>query len=339
MSLRKDQYDSIMLEYSKTRDRNRHLLEARRDEVYHKIPSYRALDEETPGLGMRMLEEALKDAPEASPDSSAAVSPVPAASRSGLRQTLLGLSARKKQLLLDAGYPENYLDPVYDCPDCRDTGYIGFEKCHCLRQKEIEILYDQSHIREQVKNNNFGTLSHSYYQGEDLARFVKAEEASRSFASGFGTSFRNLYLYGTVGTGKSFLSHCIAAELLKQGREVIYFSASGLFDKIAKLSFDYRTKEEFAEFTEDIYSADLLIIDDLGTEFNNSLVASALFTLINERILRRKPTVISTNLSMEELQNRYSDRVFSRIVSAYDIFHITGFDIRVQKKRRSGSLR
>ena len=118
------------------------------------------------------------------------------------------------------------------------------------------------------------------------------------------------------------MSGCIASELLQSGHSVIYFSASGLFDTLARYTFDARAKEALSGFYEDIYNCDLLIIDDLGTEMTNTFVASQLFSCLNER-----------HLSLEELRDRYSDRVFSRITSHYDLCKLTGPDIRMYKKR------
>lgn len=151
------------------------------------------------------------------------------------------------------------------------------------------------------------------------------------FVQNFKQDYHNLFFYGTVGTGKSFLSGCIASELLQTGHSVIYFSASGLFDTLARYAFDSRAKEALSGFYEDLYNCDLLIIDDLGTEMTNTFVASQLFSCLNERHLRKNATIISTNLSLEELRDRYSDRVFSRITSHYDLCKLTGPDIRMCK--------
>ncbi len=171
------------------------------------------------------------------------------------------LHRKRASLLLENGYPTDFLDPIYDCPDCQDTGYVNGQKCHCFRQAEI------------------------------------------------------------------------ALELLQTGHSVIYFSASGLFDTLARYAFDSRAKEALSGFYEDLYNCDLLIIDDLGTEMTNTFVASQLFSCLNERHLRKNATIISTNLSLEELRDRYSDRVFSRITSHYDLCKLTGPDIRMCKKR------
>ena len=136
-----------------------------------------------------------------------------------------------------------------------------------------------------------------------------------------------------MGTGKSFLSAYIAKSLIESGHSVIYFSAVSLTDMLSKYAFDYKSRSDFSDPCNDLYECDLLIIDDLGTEVTNTFVASQLFSCLNERHLRRKATIISTNLSLEELRDRYSDRVFSRITSNYTICKLTGPDIRMYKKR------
>ncbi len=261
---------------------------------------------------------------------------------SGLHQELAELARRRKCLLAEHGFPEDYLEPIYRCPDCQDTGYVTSDqglktKCHCFRQQEISLLYAQSHIQELIERENFSVLSYEYYQGEDLRRFEAAVGISRKFIREFGEVCRNLFFYGTVGTGKSFLSGCIARELLQRGCSVLYFSAAGLFDTLARYTFDGRLKDSLQDFCEDLYGCDLLIVDDLGTEITNSFVTSALFSCLNERHLRGRSTLISTNISLEELRDRYSDRIFSRISSGFTLCKLTGPDIRILKKRLSNA--
>lgn len=328
MPLSREQYDSIMLEYARKQDRRRHEIERRRAAVYSAIPGFRTMEERIPSLGLDSLKAVLGD----SADSASSGTAQTAVS---LREQLSAAADERKELLLAHGFTADYLDPPYECPDCRDTGYIGIDKCHCFRQQEISLLYHQSNIRALAETDNFSTLSDIWYTGEDLDRFHKAVQASRQFINEFDSVRRNLYFYGTVGTGKSFLSVCIAHDLIESGHSVIYFSASDLFDRISAYSFDYKAKEQLARLYEDLYGCDLLIIDDLGTEMTTAFVTSQLFACINERHLREKATVISTNLSLGELQGRYSDRVFSRVYSLYDIYRFTGMDIRIQKARRA----
>ena len=253
-----------------------------------------------------------------------------------VRPCILRLPAHRRKILLltENGFPPDYLEMTWDCPDCRDTGYIGREKCRCLRRRETAILYDQSHLEKLAEGAVFASLSEKYYTGEDLEHFRQARRTCERFVEEFDQVHRNLYLYGTVGTGKTMLSVCAARALIERGRSVLYFSAASLFDRLADCTFGSGSRDALREFTGDLYSCDLLIIDDLGTEFTNAFVASQLFSCISERELNRHSTIISTNLSLKEMQARYSDRVFSRITSTYEICKLTGKDIRLQQRRR-----
>lgn len=312
--------------YEEVRNHNRHLMSKRREEVYRRIPEYRELESSSGSLSIACVKKVLDGDEFALKE---------------LHASLEELGRQKKQLLVSAGFPENYLEPVYSCPDCKDTGYLnpgeasfgGLEKCHCFRQKEISLLYEQSNIQQMLDKENFSTLSFEYYEGEDRTRFQEAVRISLDFVQSFNQDYQNLFFYGTVGTGKSFLSGCIANELLKKGLSVIYFSSSGLFDTLARYSFDPKAKETLYNFYKDLYNCDLVIIDDLGTEVTNTFVTSQLFACLNERILRRKAIIISTNLSLGELRDRYSDRIFSRITSSFTICKLSGPDIRIYKKR------
>lgn len=326
MPLSNEQYESIIKSYERTRDRNRHLLDERRLQVYRRIPDYARLDASVGSICVEQGRQILEGGE---------------GILQKLHASLEDITRRKRLLLQEAGLPGDYLEPIYDCPDCRDTGYItsgaGREKCHCFRQQEISLLYEQSNIQKVLSQENFSTLSYDYYQGEDLEHFQRAVKICRDFVENFKQDYRNLFFYGTVGTGKSFLSGCIAEALLQKGVSVIYFSSSGLFDTLARYSFDARAKEALYGFCKDLYHCDLVIIDDLGTEITNAFVASQLFSCLNERHVAQKATIISTNLTLEELRDRYSDRVFSRITSYYELCKLTGPDIRMYKKRAANT--
>ena len=249
------------------------------------------------------------------------------------------LLAQKKALLEAAGYTLKDLEPRYACPQCRDTGYIGGVKCACMRARMIDILYDQSNIREILKKENFRTHTLRYYSpvpfsdgsGESpLSIAEKALKSAWDFVHHFSDSSDNLFITGGTGTGKTFLSNCIAAEILNAGYSVIYLSAVRLFDILADEAFG--RSDPRAKATEDLYSCDLLIIDDLGTEYTTAFIQSVFFDCINERLLRNRHTIISTNLSIEQISTNYSERVFSRIAEKYTYIELLGSDIRISKK-------
>lgn len=320
MPLTNPQYDRIFRQYEEKQRQNRLETERRRGYVYSHIPGYRELEDETASLSVGQGKKLLLG------DDTAL---------SRLRENLAALKEQKKQLLFDAGLPADYLEPLFSCPDCRDTGYIDREKCHCLRQAEISLLYEQSGIQDMLKRNNFSLLSYEYYAGEALALFRHAVETCHSFIKNFNSDYRNLFFYGTVGTGKSFLSGCVAKELMDQGYSVIYFGAAGLFDLLSSVSFNVKSRDERQNTYSDLYRCDLLIIDDLGTELTNQFTSSQLFSLLNERHLGKKSTLISTNFSLAELRDRYSDRIFSRITSNFEVCRLAGEDIRMYKMTRT----
>jgi DNA replication protein DnaC len=313
MALTNAQYDEIMHEYEERRSLHRQELEERIQIVYDSVPGYKELDDEiatvSADFGRRQILGEKLD-------------------KQVLRDQISEISRQKLILLTGSGYSSDYLDMGYTCQDCKDTGYIGNEKCHCFKQKIIENLYDKSNLRMLTKSANFRKMSEKYYEGEDLERFRKARALAEDFINNFDTDYQNLFIYGTVGTGKSFLSVCIADELLKRGHSVIYFSSIGLFELISENTFDYKNKQNLRSIYEDLFECELLIIDDLGTEMTNAFVASELFSCLNEREGRKKSTIITTNFSLEQLQRTYSDRIFSRVTSNFKLIKLSGQDIR-----------
>ena len=317
MALTNAQFDAIMHEYEAKRSLHRQELEERVRYIYDNVPGYKELDEETASASVRFGKRLLAGE---------------RLDKSALKRELEELARQKLVLLTEAGFSDDYLEMGYSCPDCKDTGYIGNEKCHCFKQRIIEILYDKSNLKILTKSANFKLLTDKYYKGEDLKHFHGAVKACEDFINNFNSDYQNLFFYGTVGTGKSFLSSCIANELLKKGTSVIYFTSPGLFELLSEYSFDARFKQELRSVYDDLYNCELLIIDDLGAERTNSFVVSELFACLNERDLRKKSTIITTNLSLENLQAIYSDRIFSRVTSNFRLLKLTGQDIRKLKK-------
>jgi DNA replication protein DnaC len=320
LSLNNTQYDEIMHDYENRRTFHRDELNMKMKEIEDHVPGYLVLSQSTGSIsadfGRRLLRgEKLK--------------------RGKLHEMLSEVAQKKKKLLTEAGYPSDYLEMKYDCPICKDTGYVGNEKCSCFKQRIIERMYAQSNIRKLTEAANFSLLSEEYYQGEDLDRFKGAVRTSKDFIKNFETSYPNLFFYGTVGTGKSFLSVCVAKEILDKGHSVLYFSAVSLFSLLQANTFDFKKSDELSALYDDLYNTDLLIIDDLGTEHITGTSISQLFSCINERLLRNRSTIITTNLSLDDMKEMYSERVSSRIASSYRLCKLTGKDIRILKKMQS----
>ncbi len=333
MALSNQQYRDIMREYDMIRMKNYRLATERIQMAEEKIPEIRKINEQMAALtGSHVRELLYLDQDE---DKEAL--------ENAHRQQIASLSAKKKSLLVEKGYPGDWLDPVYDCPDCRDTGYIGNTKCHCFLDKITSLLYGQSNMDSVLARENFHHFRTDYYpdqlEGESISPRDNIDEilqTSFDFIRAFGKGpvkdrtlkQNNLLIFGNTGVGKSFLSHCIADALLKQGHSVLYLSAHRLFEILADHTFG---RENSDSATKDlIFTCELLIIDDLGTEMNNAFVNSSLFTCLNERLQAGTSTIINTNLSLEQISHTYSERIFSRLLESYIPLHIIGEDIRLK---------
>jgi DNA replication protein DnaC len=326
--LRNSQYDAIMREYNRRQLYHKHIQDEHIAEAYDRIPRLAEIDQEIAALSLKKARILLGSLEGETFDLPAAIAE---------------LSDERKALLEVHGYPPDYLELHYDCPLCKDTGYIGSEKCMCFKKASVDLLYTQSNIKDILEVENFDHFSFDYYSDTlvNPATGLTALETARhavdkswDFIDHFHDSFGNLFLYGDTGVGKTYLSHCISKELIDRAYCVMYFSAFDLFDLFAKNTFSKNNDSE--EGNEYIFDCDLLIIDDLGTELTNSFVSSQLFLCINERLIRKKSTIISTNLSMENFLETYSERTFSRISSNYTMIKLIGKDIRIQKKLLGG---
>ena len=316
MSLTNAQYETIIREYEEKQTRNRHQLEMRLSEVRSAHPEYADLEDAVSSLSVSFTKRLIDGETDAKQE---------------LSDSLQELARKKEDFLLKTGYPAHYLTPVYDCPDCLDTGYIGQQKCHCFERRIIELLYRQSNLAGTLSQENFDTLSYEWFSGSALSDYHKAVDACKEFVSSFDRSRRNLLFMGTVGTGKTFLSNCIAKALIDTSHSVIYFRAAGLFDTFAGYVFG-KDRNALEQFCRDLYHCDLVIVDDLGTELESSFVTSYFFTFLNERQQLGKSTLITTNLDLKGLQQKYSDRICSRIIGNFDICLLHGPDIRIRKK-------
>ena len=325
MALSNTQYDKIMREYQKRQVHNGYLTKTRKEELYHKFPKLKNIQETIATTAIKATRQKLeKDI-------------------SGYElsmQTLTHLREEKSKFLAHIGLSEKYLEPIYTCADCKDTGYINGNRCHCFKQAIIDEIYAQSNIKEILSKENFDTFSFAYYSNElfhpitklsALEIAQKAVSDSQNFINDFDNKPKNICLYGTTGVGKTFLTNCIAKELLEKGYSVIYFTAFQLFDILSKGVFEKDADAIAAH--QNIFDCDLLIIDDLGTELTNSFTTSQLFLCVNERILRQKSTIISTNLDIKQIDQLYSQRTSSRIFSNYTIINLFGSDIRLKKRK------
>lgn len=326
MALSNAQYDEIMRGYQNRQLHNRHLTQKRLDSIYATLPQLKSINEQIASLSVEAARKKLEDN-------------IP--SYNLLKKEIEDLRKEKSLLLKNNGFDESIFEPVYTCKDCKDTGYINGNKCNCFKQEIINVVYSQSNIKNILSRENFNFFSYEYYSDEEinpttglssLETARRAVSECKHFIEDFDAKPKNLFLYGNTGVGKTFLSNCVAKELLEKGYSVIYFTAFQLFDILSKGVFE-RDADAIAAH-QNIFDCDLLIIDDLGTEFANSFTTSQLFLCVNERLLRQKSTIISTNLNLNQTIDMYSERTWSRISSNYTLIKLFGDDIRIQKKLR-----
>ena len=326
MALSNSQYDAIMREDGRQQIENHHKLEERRQEIYARLPVVRQLEAEIAERSVACAKKLLEG------DKSVL---------DRLKEDLKDLREQKALIIRAAGYPDDYLELHYRCPDCRDTGLIDGRKCHCFLQAQMKLLHAQSNLEDVLERENFKALSYEYYDDTEIlpqlgitnAAYMRRVVAGcREFVRDFDKKHDNLLFTGSTGVGKTFLTNCIARELMDDFHSVIYLTASDLFDVFSRNKFDYDNAEDMKDMYRFILDCDLLIIDDLGTELNNSFTSSQLFYCINERMNMSRSTIISTNLTLARLRDSYTDRVTSRIMSGYRIIPLYGGDIRLLKK-------
>ena len=331
MPLYTRQINAILRDYDITQLSNRHALDLRKQEVYLSVPRIAEIDDSIAANSVNWLISSFSGGTEPLESLTA--------SNSDLWQ-------QKQELLVQAGFPEDYLELKYDCPDCKDTGFIGSSKCHCFTRKVIQQLYADSNLKNTITEENFNTFDYSFYSDDPskgiggvspLENIRKAVDKATKFVDNFDSKSESLLLYGSTGVGKTFLCNCIAKALMDSYHTVVYQTEYEFFDTLEAHKFNSRDEEDFSdEKFACMEDCDLLIIDDLGAELKNSFIVSELFRILNERILRKKSTIISTNLQLSELKNEYDERIFSRIVDNYTLIRIFGEDIRFKKSISGG---
>lgn len=246
----------------------------------------------------------------------------------------INLDAQKKrrELLIANGFTEDWLDVRYTCPKCKDKGSVGGYACECYKLLLRSIEYEKLCSKLPVNKCRFDNFKLDYYpDGAGISprrRMESVLDYCKAYAEDFSLRSPSLLLYGKTGLGKTHLSLAIAGKAVEAGYGVIYMTAQNLFNRLEREKFGRGDGENTEQA---ILDCDLLIIDDLGSEFSTQLTVSTLYNIVNCRGLEEKPTIISTNLIPDELKNTYSDRIASRILSTYTILQFDGADIRQLK--------
>ena len=249
-----------------------------------------------------------------------------------LKQYNLGAQAMSRKILAEYGYPEDYLDMHYTCPKCCDRGYNGSKFCDCFKAICGKLAADELNKNSQLSLSSFDSFSLTYYSGENYSAMKKILEYTMQYASTITPDSKSILMFGQTGLGKTHLSLAIANKVLEKGYGVIYDSAINILRSIEKEHFSHDHSSEMIDLVMD---TDLLILDDLGTEYETPFYNATIYNIINTRLNRRKPSIISTNLDFSGISRRYDKRVMSRIISEYSCLEFKGEDVRFQKRKNT----
>jgi len=309
------------------RRHNEDTQSARQREVYARLPAVRNIDLRMQNQMRELASIALRKGAQAE--------------LKALEEENLALQTRRAQLLVAAGYPADYTDDLYDCPHCQDKGYrMDGRMCACLKRLyNAEVTRDLSGLLKG--DEHFGKFRLDYYSTQpdangSIPRDVMETvlQVCKNYAQNFGRTSINLVFTGAPGLGKTFLSACIARTVSEKGYSVAYESASAALGAFEKEKFS-RDPEEAAAAGAKVrryLDCDLLILDDLGTEMNTMFTQSALYTIINQRLIDGRRTIISTNLDESALTAQYSPQISSRLLGEFQWLRFLGSDIRQMKK-------
>ncbi len=319
-------YDNAMATLADRRSAANRTARQHREEVRQKCPRALEIEREISGAGLRAarLIVAGNDAKQQ----------IEQLAEENLRQ-----QREFAAVMRLAGFPEDYMEPRFACSDCKDEGYIDGKMCECLKFLLRETAQQKLNRLTPLSLSSFERFDLSFYstspdEKTGLSPRRKMEDIFR-FCTGYAKHFTphspSILMTGATGLGKTHLSLAIAREVIEKGYGVVYGSAQNLMLQLERERFG---RAETTESERQMQDCDLLILDDLGVEFMTQFVSSTIYNLINTRLMAERPTIISTNLSISELETRYSERVVSRIIANYRILPFLGRDVRQLKRMR-----
>ena len=308
-------YHLVKEEIEKKRRNAEALAMARNEELRAKSPAIKMIDDELSGTGLLLFSTACRGG-----------------DISKIRERNQALMADRKRLIVSLGLPEDYTEVHYSCKECADTGFIdGVRMCKCFREGLIKATILSSGIGNLIDNQSFDNFDIEWYR-DDINNYERMKfnlNVAKNYCKNFPKSKGNLLLIGKTGTGKTHISTAIAREIINLGYDVIYDSVQNIVADFEDDKFrrSYNTEELKAE---KYLECDLLIIDDLGTEFSSQMTLSCIYNLLNTRHNKGLATIISTNLGADELARKYEDRIYSRIVgSKTRVLQFEGRDKRI----------
>lgn len=322
MSYTTQEYEAARRELEKRRTEAEKLREKRHNEIATEIPEIISVENEMAQTALSVIK-----ALGMGENSVQYVKQLEAAS--------LAAQQRRAELLKSKGYPEDYLKTEYHCPLCEDKGFVNGKICKCHKQILRNLAYQKLCNKIPIDKYTFNNFRLDYYPnaGSGITPYQRMQSIfnfCRSYAADFDLQSPSILMQGDTGLGKTHLSLAIAGEVIKRDYGVIYASAQNILNMLENQKF---RRAENTGLENSLLECDLLILDDLGSEFSTQFTVSAIYNIINTRQLNGRPTIISTNLKVLQIQETYTPRIASRILSEYQILQFDGTDIRQIKTR------
>lgn len=316
----------VSVEFQNRRDSQERNMRIRTEKLYKKIPAIKRIDEEIFKIGISMSKYIIGNPQGYKENANKA------------KEMIEKLKMEKAFLMTESNIPQDYMERKYDCKTCKDAGYLdNGEKCNCLRQALVSRAYKMSNLQNVLENENFQNFRIDIFKDEQFENESMTPRENMTdivgIAEGFISNFEesngdNLLFYGTTGLGKTFLCNCISKSLLDKDKIVIYQTAFTILEILERRRFG-KGNRELSDYQYDLlFDADLLVIDDLGTEVTNTFTNAEIFNIVNTRLIAGKKTLISTNLTPKEISEIYTDRIFSRILDKFIPLKFYGKDLR-----------
>ena len=312
----------ILKIYERIRETESKNLKSRRLEVSNICPEILELDNEIQKISLRMSLEIIK-----SDDGEKTLKKY--------KEKIIDLRVKKCEMLVEHGFDPDYLNLKYICTKCKDTGFIGANKCICYKQKLIKLHYKDSELENTIKENNFNNFDLNLFSTHRLGDEKYSprknienilEYVLNDYIPNFSSQDTNLLFYGNPGSGKTYLSYCLSKAILDKGYLVVYKTSDELIKNLSEIRFNNNNNLEVL-----LLNCDLLIIDDLGAEHLNEFSITELFNIINKRILNKKKMLISTNLTLPGITKQYTERIASRLLGDFKLCKFYSEDIRIKK--------
>lgn len=307
-------YTLALAELEEIRRKNKAAEELRRKEVILKLPEIEKIEKELMKCGTALLQCVLDKNK----------------NFESIKESIKSLQAKKIEILKSGGFSKDYLDEIYTCEKCRDTGFENGKRCGCHKMLILKYMSKNSNLTDFMLEQKFEKFDYSLFADSEnpmtLKIMKKLCEKAKTFAEEFDKNGDSILLMGNAGTGKTFVSSCIANRALERGKSVYYQTAYRLFEMFEDTKFKGNTDN--ADALKYVFDVDLLIIDDLGTEFISQFTSATFFNIISTRLNEKKSTVISTNLSFDGIDDIYSSRTTSRLIGEYTVLQTAGEDLR-----------